>query len=84
METLKLIIEILLAGAGVTLFAAGRQLVKEIKDVVKTYKEAQADGDLSEAELVSIGKESIEALISALSFWKLLKKTFSGIFKKKS
>ena len=82
METAKLIIQILLAGSGVAILAALRQLIKEIKDVIRLYKEAESDGNIDNDELAQIGSEAIEALITALNFWKLLKKTFSGKFKK--
>ena len=78
MERLELIIGILggiIASIGV-IWPVVRQLIKEIKDVKQKWDEAYADGNLSDDELVDIGKEAIEAIAEALKLWNLIKKTF--------
>lgn len=82
METIKLIIEILLAGAGVAIFAAGRQFVKEVKKLKKTISDANEDNNISDAEWIEIGKAGLDAFLQAVKIWNLIKKSFGGKLKK--
>jgi len=48
-----------------------RMLIKELKDVAQTYKEAMKDGKLSEKEKESLAKESMDVIMAAVRLiWK--------------
>ena len=48
-----------------------RMLIKEMKDVAQTYKDAMKDGKLSEKEKETLAKESMDDIMAAVRLvWK--------------
>lgn len=56
-------------------------LIKEVKDVIETYKKANADGKITEAESQEITKETVEAVEASIKLGLAIKKAF-GLIKK--
>ena len=82
MDTIKMIIQILLAGAGVAILAVIRTFIKEVKQLIATIKEAKADGKIDDKEAAKIGKEAIDVFVEGVKLWSLIKNTFKGKLQK--
>ena len=82
MDIFKMILQILLAGAGVTILAVVRTFIKEVKQLIAVIKEAKEDGKIDDKEAIKIGKEAVDVFIEGVKLWNLIKNTFKGKLQK--
>lgn len=82
LEKVLLIVTIISSVLSLGLIGLLRSVIKELQDVVKRYKLAKADGNISDQETNEIAKETIEAVEAIIKLGVAIKKAF-GIVKKK-
>tara|TARA_R100000742_G_C4216514_1_gene41458 strand:+ start:85 stop:318 length:234 start_codon:yes stop_codon:yes gene_type:complete len=62
---------IILSAAGTMVATKYRIILKEMKDVARTYHEAKKDGKITKEEQQKIAKESMDVLMAAVKLvWK--------------